>query len=67
MKCPSCGYEYVCPCKHCAKTFSKGKVVWINHGDDTESCPKCGLTKHIDEWQDVEWEQFKKFNPTQEK
>lgn len=59
MNCPNCNTEYVCPCKHCAKTFSKGKIPWISHDDDTESCPKCGLRKHLDGWLDIQYKQFK--------
>ena len=59
MNCPNCNTQYVCPCKHCAKTFSKDKVAWIRHEDDTESCPTCGLTKHMDEWERIEVEQMK--------
>lgn len=60
MVCPDCGMEYVCPCKHCAKTFSKGKTKWVRVGEDCEMCPQCGKTLHMDQWQDVEWAQMKK-------
>jgi len=58
MNCPNCATAYVCPCKNCADTFSKGRIVWIRHEDDTESCPTCGLRHHYDTWQDIEFEQF---------
>lgn len=59
MICPNCKTEYVCPCEHCAKSFSKGKIVWISHDDDTEECPKCGLRQHLDSWETESWKQFK--------
>ena len=62
MKCPRCNTVYVCPCKHCRDTFSKGKVVWIRHNDDTEECPKCGLRMHLDGWEDIEAKQYEEEN-----
>ena len=58
MVCPNCKTEYVCPCPSCAKTFSKNKIPWISHDDDTESCPTCGLRKHLDEWLNEEGKQY---------
>lgn len=57
MSCPRCGTEYVCPCKHCRERESE-KTPWISHDDDTESCPKCGLRKHVDMWLEEELKQF---------
>ena len=56
--CPECGTEYVCPCKHCADTFSKGKTLWIWHDDDTVECPTCGLRRHLDWWEEEELKQY---------
>ncbi len=59
MKCPQCGNEYVCPCKSC-RNREPDKVPWIVIEVELESCPQCLLTKHVDEWMDIEYEQYEK-------
>ena len=48
--CPKCGTKYACPCKSCVKYLNDVKTAWIANPDDTETCPKCGLTQHLDGW-----------------
>jgi hypothetical protein len=57
MKCPKCGEEYKCPCKHCVARNGPSK--WVPFGDDTEACP-CGFRQHLDAWLDEEWKQIRR-------
>ena len=60
--CPNCKTEYTCPCDSCKKNFPDRKH-WIvaNEEDHTwsESCPTCGLTKDVHEWEAIFWQQYK--------
>lgn len=60
MKCPQCDNEYVCPCPACRER-EPHLIPWIGE-QDNQSCSRCGLTKSLDEWFDVEWEQYKQRN-----
>ena len=68
MNCPKCNKEYVCPCPSCRERESE-KTPWImvedissqgTSEDYQEACPVCGLSKSLDEWMDIEHEQYKK-------
>jgi hypothetical protein len=58
MYCPKCNTPYVCPCESCQKR-NPTKVAWLRIGDDQEACYNCGLTHHIEEWMNIEYEQYK--------
>lgn len=64
MKCPDCNNAYVCPCSACRER-EPDKTPWIRMIDATnentwlEKCSKCGLTKDVHEWQDIEYKQLK--------
>jgi hypothetical protein len=59
MWCPNCYVTPLCGCPSCIKKRKPDDLIWVRHGDETESCPSCGLRKHLDEWLDVEYEQYK--------
>ncbi|MFK5948811.1 MAG: hypothetical protein QM500_08605 [Methylococcales bacterium] len=57
--CPKCKQPLRCGCKPCKKRHGEQDGMMILHReDDTESCPKCGFTLHVDQWMDVEYEQI---------
>ena len=64
MKCPRCNTVLVCGCKHCLVNFpaKDNEKVVISNGDDTDTCPTCGLTMHLDKWFDVATEEYKQLN-----
>ena len=56
MFCPRCGYKQKCSCDGHACGNKDGQVY---KGNDMLACFKCGLTKHIDWWFDLEWDVYK--------
>ena len=56
MFCPRCGYEQKCAC---GGPVCQNKDGQIHIGNGVMKCFKCGLTKHIDWWTDLELECFK--------
>ena len=54
MNCPRCGQVWCCPCNACRERGKKGDVPWIREGKNNEKCPKCGLSKSMDWWEDLE-------------
>lgn len=53
MYCPRCAYEQKCPCEGPACGAKDG---WIDKGNGMQACFKCGLTKDINWWADLECE-----------
>lgn len=54
MYCPNCGQEMLCPCQPCRDQHGREDVeIW--HEDSVECC-KCGLTMHMQWWEDLSWE-----------
>ena len=61
MTCPKCNKEMKCPCIHCRQRNKKNKgIYWIWGNDDLMICGNCGYTAHVDIWQDIDYEQYKK-------
>jgi hypothetical protein len=59
MICPRCGHGYVCPCgADGCKKRANGRQRWVSLGDDLEACGHCGLTAHLDQWLDEEYQQL---------
>lgn len=54
MNCPRCGQDWCCPCKSCRERGKEGDVPWIREGKENEKCPKCGLSKSLDWWGELE-------------
>lgn len=52
MFCPNCGYPQKCSCDGPVCGAKDGQVY---KGNDMLSYFKCGLTRHIDWWADLEW------------
>lgn len=62
--CPLCNYPYRCPCAACKDRNTDSMIQpWIRfEGEelqDCEACPCCGLTLHLDQWEDVSWDEAK--------
>lgn len=63
MKCPDCNQKYQCPCESC---ISRKPILkpWIrtnlsqDRNDWDESCPNCGVTKNVHEWNEEEYRQY---------
>ena len=51
MFCPRCGYKQKCSCDG---PICQAKDGQIHVGNDMAKCFKCGLTKHLDWWSDLE-------------
>ena len=60
MKCPRCGYEQYCPCKSCKARIPKNYKPWIERHGDLIECANCGISRHIDWWEDEAVEQYRK-------
>jgi transcription elongation factor Elf1 len=51
--CPQCGHLQTCPCASCQRRRPTEKPwVWVK--GDLIQCGGCGLTQHVDWWQDME-------------
>lgn len=65
MKCPTCGYKYVCPCEACSTRLPDLLPKWIrtnmsaDKNDWYESCPKCGDTRSVYDWMDEDYRQMR--------
>lgn len=61
MTCPHCDQPYACPCEHCVARKAQGDLLlWIRLGDELEACPNCGVIKSLDEWFEIQMDQFYK-------
>ena len=58
MVCPECSTPYACPCDSCVSR-NPDAVVWPMVSEEDQSCSGCGLTKNVNEWMDIEYEQYK--------
>jgi len=59
MYCPKCGQKRFCPCDACNER-QHAPIVW-QWTDEDESgiiCGKCGFTKSIDWWLDLEYDVY---------
>jgi len=60
MDCPKCGGKQYCPCAHC-KERHKQETTWIwVTGNGPIKCGWCGYIMSISEWEDLEWQAYKK-------
>lgn len=63
MSCPLCGYGYRCPCSNCMSLGdARGLRPWIRldgEFQDFEACPCCGTMMHLDQWEDLSWDEAK--------
>ena len=55
MYCPKCGYEQKCSCPGPVCKHKDGQL----RRNDMAKCFKCGLTRHLDWWTDLEWDIYK--------
>jgi hypothetical protein len=67
MNCPKCRKALYPVCGNpdcvCQARVPKGKMAMINCDDgESETCPYCGFTAHMDYWEDRSIEQFLKKN-----
>lgn len=65
MNCPNCGQEYFCPCDSCKEhsPHKQPKMIRVNYVDGDnwdEQCPKCGLTKSVHWWFELQGEYYQK-------
>ena len=65
--CPICCYIYVCPCKACNDRGAEDITLprWISldgEFQDCEACPVCGLTLHLDFWEDISMERYREYH-----
>lgn len=59
VRCPSCQVILYCSCKNCAmKNIDLNKWIWEK--DDYIRCSCCGYTMHVDKWQDLMYDEYKK-------
>jgi hypothetical protein len=56
MNCPRCGQAWCCPCASCRARGEEGDSPWIREGKENEKCPKCGLSKSLSWWGELECE-----------
>lgn len=63
MNCPQCARpaHVVCskPSCTCYKRVPTGELpLIVDHENDTEQCPYCGFTAHVDTWEEIDMKQL---------
>ncbi len=57
MFCPKCGQEQFCPCPTCSKR-EPHDIYYKQIEPSGQACSKCGLTKDMAWWDNLEWDIF---------